>query len=109
MFARPPVTLCAAMAALLLAGCAGMRAGPMAPPVPDPTEAPGGTCDAVNAQFTLGKTVDERLGEEARVRSGARLVRVLRPGQVLPPEPDRPARLNLEVDATGRITRARCG
>jgi hypothetical protein len=109
MLARSLALSCAAVAALLLAGCAGMRAAAMAPPVPDPTEAPGGTCDAVNAQFTLGKTVDERLGEEARVRSGARLVRVLRPGQMVPLEPDRPSRLDLEVDAQGRITRARCG
>lgn len=93
--------------ALLLGGCS-TRLGPMPPAVPDPTDAPGGTCSAVNTQFTLGKTVDERLGEEARTRAGARLVRVLRPG--LPKlEDHRPARLNLEVDATGRITRAYCG
>ena len=80
----------------------------MRPPVPDPTADLGGTCNAANAQFTLGKTVDERLGEQARLRAGARLVRVLRPGRPQA-EGERASRLNLEVDDLGRIGRAYCG
>ena len=92
---------------LLLGGCS-TRLGPMPPPLPDPTDDLGGTCNATNVQFALGKTVDERLGEEARMRAGARLVRVLRPGRAKVDDA-RPSRLNLEVDETGRISRAYCG
>ena len=45
---------------------------------------------------------------EARKRAGAYMVRVLRPGQATTMEFNG-ERLNLEVDATGRIVAARCG
>lgn len=100
-------TLSATAVAALLAGCNNLRPTPPAP-APDPLAQPGGTCNAANAQWTLGKTVDQRLAEEAQRRAGARVVRVLRPGQMATME-FAPARLTLDTDAQGRITTARCG
>lgn len=93
---------------LSLAGCMAARHPPMPPAVPDPSLAEGGTCNAEAARFLLGKTVDERIGELARVRSGARLVRVLRPG-VPADDENRASRLDLEVDSLGRAVAVRCG
>ena len=46
--------------------------------------------------------------EAARVQSGAMMARILRPGQMITKEFDA-QRLNLEVDANGRIVAVRCG
>lgn len=98
----------AALLVSSLAGCMSARQAPMLPAVPDPSLKVGGTCNAEAARFLLGKTVDERIGELARVRSGARLVRVLRPD--VPADDDkRDSRLDLEVDSFGRAVAVRCG
>lgn len=97
-----------ALLVLALSGCMAARQAPMLPAVPDPSLDAGGTCNAEAARFLLGKTVDERIGELARVRSGARLVRVLRPG--VPADDDkRDSRLDLEVDSLGQAIAVRCG
>ena len=46
--------------------------------------------------------------ESARVRSGAHMARILRPGQMITKEFNA-QRLNLEVDGSGRIVAVRCG
>ena len=87
----------------LLAGCASPG------PAPRPTGAPlGGTCDAAPAQSFVGQNTTAKVMEAARVRSGALMVRVLRPGQMITKEFDA-QRLNLEVNAAGRIVAVRCG
>lgn len=87
----------------LLAGCAGPG------PATGPTGAPlGGTCDAAPAQSFVGQNNTAKVVEAARVRSGALMVRVLRPGQMVTKEFDA-QRLNLEVNAAGRIIAVRCG
>lgn len=65
-------------------------------------------CNADAAQWAIGKTNTEHNVNEARKRSGAYMARVLRPGQPTTREFNA-ERLNLETDATGRITRAFCG
>ena len=65
-------------------------------------------CNVDNAQWAVGKTNTEHNVNEARKRSGAYMARVLRPGQPTTREFNA-ERLNLEVDATGRITKAFCG
>lgn len=78
--------------------------GSQHPKAPRPVQ----RCDAAGAQWAVGKTNTEHNVAEARKRSGAYMARVLRPGQ--PTTRDlNPERLNLEVDATGRILSARCG
>lgn len=103
------LTCCAA--AVLVAGCSVM------PPSGSGTTGPQGDarpprpeqrCNAAAAQWAVGKTNTESNVNEARKRSGAYMARVLRPGQ--PSTLDFNAeRLNLGVDASGRIISARCG
>lgn len=90
----------------LLAGCA-------APPGPNevafPSPGPrGGVCNAQPAQAVIGKQGTASVVEQARVLSGAAMARVLRQGQAVTLEFNA-ERLNLIVDAQGRITAVRCG
>ena len=97
----------ALFAATLLAACAApervvpIDVRPVIPP-------PGGRCDAGPAQSALGQSSTARNVEAARVAAGARIARILRPGQMVTKEYDA-QRLNLEVNASGRIVAARCG
>lgn len=93
-----PVSL---LAAGLLAACA-------LPAPRDPPAGPPGNCQAQPAQFAVGQVADAALVEQARSRSGASRVRVIRPGQAVTMEFDA-ARLNLEVDSANRVLRIRCG
>lgn len=88
---------------LLLAGCSQLGA-----PMPSAAHAPGGACHAPPAQAFVGHMNTAQTLEQARLRSGAAMARVLHPGQPTTREFNA-ERLNLEVDATGRITAARCG
>ena len=94
--------------ALAVSGCSSLPFGwgdsSTATPPPRPVE----RCDAQAAQWAVGKTNTEQHVSEARRRAGAYMARVLRPGQITTREFNA-ERLNLEVDATGRIIAARCG
>ncbi len=92
-----------ALPLLVLAGCATAPA-----PAPAPAGPGGGACNAAAAQFVVGRSADAAMQEAARLRSGARSVRVLRPGEAVTMEFSR-ERLNLELDAGGRIASVRCG
>ena len=65
-------------------------------------------CSAQGAQFAVGKPASASVVEQARKRSGAQMARLLRPDQVVTMEFSA-QRLNLDVNAAGVITRARCG
>ena len=113
---RPLHTVSAvvALAAGALAGCsgygtapaqpAGGAAGPTAPP---PAQA-AGQCNAQPAQGAVGQSSTSTVVESARARSGAQMARILRPGQMITKEFNA-QRLNLEVDANGRILAVTCG
>lgn len=95
------------VAASVLVGCTT--------PAPPPTGTGGapagpaaGVCNAQGAQFAIGKTAGANVVEDARQRSGAYMARLLRPNQAVTMEFNA-QRLNLDVDAAGVITRARCG
>jgi hypothetical protein len=91
---------------VLLAACAG---APQAAGSPEtPPSAVSRRCNAAPAQFAVGRTADAALTEDARIRSGARTVRVLRPNDVVTMEFNA-ERLNLAVDQAGRVTRVNCG
>ena len=106
----------AAMASLsvaaLMAGCASHGQAPAAAPAPTQPQAqapvPEALCNAQPAQAAVGQSSTASVVESARGRSGARMVRILRPGQMVTKEFDT-QRLNLEVDANGRILAVRCG
>jgi hypothetical protein len=69
---------------------------------------PEARCRAAGAEAELGKTVNEKVADDARYAAGAMRARVIRPGQAVTMDAD-PQRLNIEVDETGRIRRLRCG
>lgn len=97
---------CAVLPLALIAGCGSL--GPATPAAPAPWTPTGGTCNAAPAQSAVGQNATASVTEQARQRSGALIARILRPGQMVTQEYDA-QRLNLEVDATGRILAARCG
>ncbi len=96
----------------LAAGCTSTSpfGSPNTSPVPDGATTPpvGGTCNAQPAQGFVGQMSTAKVVEAARVSSGANMARVLRPGQMITKEYDT-QRLNLQIDATGRITAVSCG
>jgi len=97
-----------AIALLLpLAACA-QPAAPAGRQGPPPQASERGTCDAAGAQFAVGQEATPSVLQEARRRSGATRVRVIKPGEIVTQEFD-PARLTIEVDAANRITSVRCG
>ncbi|HEV2568282.1 I78 family peptidase inhibitor [Sphingomonas sp.] len=65
-------------------------------------------CDASDLKFLIGKTLDETMTARARDSSGATSVRIIRPGQMVSMDYV-VERLNIEVDAAGKILSARCG
>lgn len=87
-----PLVLCPLP--LALAGCA-------TPPLP-------GQCDAEPAQHHVGHPATPDMVEAARRDAGAERVRTLKPGQVVTME-YMAGRLNLYLDANGRIERIACG
>lgn len=104
----------AALASGLLMACAAPP--PPAPVVvdvpvavkPAPAPAPQPECSAAGARFAVGQTLSPQLEVAARTRANAAVSRVLKPGQAVTMEFNA-ARLNLEVDARGRVTAVRCG
>lgn len=78
---------------------------------PAPPAEPAGdatSCDATQAQWTVGKAVSEAEIEQARKDAGAEQVRTLKPGQMTTME-YLANRLNLDLDDKGVVTAARCG
>ncbi|KRG72012.1 I78 family peptidase inhibitor [Pseudoxanthomonas dokdonensis] len=67
-----------------------------------------GSCDETQAQWVIGKTMDDAQLEQARGDAGAETVRSLKPNQVITMEYNG-NRLNIDVDAKGVATAARCG
>ena len=103
--------LCAA--SLFIAGCqAQPEFRPLtseAPPPPTFVTVPSEeTCQAAQARYALGQALDPLLLEQMRTRTGSKSARTSAVGAPLPVPAD-PSRLNVDVDAQGRITAARCG
>jgi hypothetical protein len=97
----------AGLAALaLLAGCSQLGPASAPRPIGASTAPVGGTCEPQGAQWAVGKSGTARVVEEARVRAGARMARVVHVGQAA--QPFDAQRLSLEVDGSGKITAARC-
>ena len=99
-------SLAAASLAAALGACADPP--PQVPVAPPPPIIAAGQCNDAAAQFTLGLAVDAKLAEEARTRASAQRVRTIHPGQMVTMEFDA-TRLTLDVDAGGKVVRARCG
>ena len=74
---------------------------------PAPPE-PARLCVADGAAFAVGRVYDEALREEARVRSGSKIARALRPNELITLEGNL-RRLNLVLDEQGRVSKVNCG
>lgn len=94
--------------AAALAACSTAGFGPSPAPLGRSDAPVGGTCRAEGARMVVGKSASAQVVEQARVAAGARMARVLHPGQVITKEFDG-ERLNLEVDAKGVVLAVRCG
>jgi hypothetical protein len=93
-------------AAILAAGAALLVA--CAQPLSAPPPPAAGSCNAAGAQFAIGQPGSAQLAGRAVQAAGAQRFRWLRPGEVVTMEFD-PTRLNLELDASGKVIRVRCG
>lgn len=87
--------------ATLLAGCAPMTKQPPAPAVPT-------GCDAGKLHDLIGKPYETSQADTLRNKANARLIRVIRPGNVVTMD-FRQDRLNVKLDASNRVTGLNCG
>lgn len=72
----------------------------------EPTSSGG--CNADGLRDLLGRDANAALNEEALRRSGARQLRRIRPGDAVTMD-FQEDRLNIYVDAQGRVERFQCG
>ncbi|MDH6593171.1 putative lipoprotein YajG [Variovorax sp. TBS-050B] len=98
--------LLAASGVILLSACAAPAPAPAPAPAAPPE--PVFQCNADGARFAVGQQLSPQLEAAARVRAGAGTVRALKPGEAVTMELNG-GRLNLDVDARGRVTDVRCG
>ena len=103
---KTPSLLAVAAGAVFLAGCAAQAPAPA--PAPAARAEPVYQCNADGARFAVGQPLTPQLEAAARVRSGAGVVRALKPGEAVTMELNG-GRLNLDVDARNRVTDVRCG
>ncbi|MDQ3269288.1 MAG: I78 family peptidase inhibitor [Pseudomonadota bacterium] len=93
------------LAAILLAACTTIAS----PPMSDPDHNPQTSCDAEAAKpAAIGKAATPEMVERARVQAGARLTRVIKPGQMVTMEYYED-RLNIDVNESNVIVNLRCG
>jgi len=91
-----------AATALALAACAEVPRQPL--PKPSPPQA----CDAERVQDITGLHGSQELAQAARTRAGAEIVRMIAHDQMVTRE-YRAGRLNLWLDAQGRVREVTCG
>ena len=74
----------------------------------DPEPPPGGRCDASGLGNLIGREASEALGAEALRRSRSRLLRWIRPGDIVTMDYNE-QRLNIHLDDRNRAVRFACG
>ena len=77
-------------------------------PVPEHGSTTGYRCDAAKAQAIVGGAGTQAAGARALQLSGARTIRWIRPGDAVTMD-FRTDRLNIHLDAKGRVQRVNCG
>ena len=96
---------------ILLAALLPVTMACAAMPAEDEAEPVGGSghrCDASTLGNLVGRDATQALGAEALRRSGARVLRWIRPGDVVTMDYSE-QRLNIHLDARGRVDRFACG
>jgi hypothetical protein len=94
----------AVTALFLLAACATQASSPP----PPPGDGASGACNVEPAQSGVGQPYADALGAELQAKAGAKVLRVIRPGQAVTMD-FRDDRLNVELDAAGKVKRVSCG
>lgn len=92
----------------LLVGCSTAPPPEDAPRPPAMNEDAAGGCGAARVQGHVGHEYSDALQQTIVAESRAQRVRVIRPGQGYTMD-YRPERLNIHLDATGRIDELTCG
>jgi len=92
---------------LTLMACATVTPEGQPPEEPQVPEHGAGTCNPAPAQDLIGRQRSDAVGAEAMRRSGAKTLRWIAPDSVYTQDL-RQDRINIDVDARGRITRLRC-
>jgi hypothetical protein len=92
---------------LLVALTACTPAPPVEPPAQTPPVAEG-NCSAEAAGDLVGKPYSAEAVEKARLASGSKTVRVIRPGMAVTMD-YRIDRLNIDLDEKDVVTRVHCG
>lgn len=94
-----------ALAIFGLTACTTQPAAPMS----DPTPPQAVSCNAEAAKpYAMGKVATADVIERAQRDAGARMARVLKPGQMVTMEYAE-GRLNIDVDANNVVINLRCG
>lgn len=96
----------ALVAVPLLMGCAAVPPGEE--PVPVAGEAGDNRCNTGPLSGLVGRQADQALGAEALRLSGARVLRWIRPDDAVTMDYSE-QRLNIHLDARGRVERFACG
>lgn len=91
------------IAAAMLATAACATTDDAAPP-----PAPSHRCNADAVQDLIGRAPSSEVGADALARSHSRTLRWIRPGDAVTMD-YREDRLNINIDAQGRIERINCG
>ena len=91
-----------------LAACAVEPLPPTDPAQPVPPPPAVAECKPAPGQRYVGQKLQPSTPEAARIETGSRTVRTIRPGTAVTMD-FRTDRLNLEVDAAGTVTKVRCG
>ena len=102
---RPTIfVLTLALSVITLPACTAST-----PPMSDPMPPQTASCNADAAKpGVVGKLATAEIVEQARIAAGARMARVLKPGQMVTMEYAE-GRLNIDVDARNVVTNLRCG
>ena len=95
------------LATLSLVACAPTPASGAMEPAPTTATPARNPCEASKASAAIGQPPSAEVVEQARVQAGAEIVRTLRHDQMITKE-FRYGRLNLVLDASGRIASINC-
>lgn len=107
-FLRLAVAAVLVAAGLAAGGCANRNAPAASGSAPGEPYLLSGTCNAKAVEYAIGRRATQQLQDEVIVKSLAKFIRVIQPGEAVAQE-FRSQRLNLQVDGAQVVTAVSCG